>query len=382
MSAPTPNRSSLFSFPNADRTILITHKGELVLGNVSSAAMSMASPVRKKFITPPFGRLVPTLRSETPTSEISSEESVTAVHGRNDTNPTEEYNIQAPGKSPLEFQEDDSEALLILLKIAHVQFANIPTKLSYEKLLAVAVLVDLYDCVELIMPWVQSWIADEATESMKDGQESWLFIAWVFGREEVFVNLAGALSRKLDSKAEEKFLAGPMPPLNTENLLNTRLREIELILQVPYKIVDTIKGISAHWGSLHQTGSSTHSNSVPLRSRSGRIVPGQLCSHGQISCDVVSYGALLLGLASLNLWPEKNAKEVPVSVLTLASQLKDLQFPLWESGYYQYTNTHKACPLGKMAETIDGALTMKPTVATEQLLIHIRAQHKRLHPSA
>ncbi|CAG8974922.1 hypothetical protein HYALB_00006709 [Hymenoscyphus albidus] len=185
MSSLNPNLSSPFSFPDADRTILVTHEGQLVVGQVSSAAMSRASPVWKKFITPPFSRLVPTSRSETPTSEFSSAESITS--------------------------EDDSEALLILLKIAHVQFANIPTKLPFDKLLAVAVLVDLYDCVELIMPWVQSWVADEATESMKDGQESWLFIAWVFGREEVFVNLAGALSRKLDAKAEEKFWLARYP---------------------------------------------------------------------------------------------------------------------------------------------------------------------------
>ena len=56
-----------------------------------------------------------------------------------------------------------------------------------------AILVDQYDCVELVQPWLDSWLANDVTRSKKNRKEGWLFIAWVFGRESVFAALANKL---------------------------------------------------------------------------------------------------------------------------------------------------------------------------------------------
>ena len=49
----------------------------------------------------------------------------------------------------MDFTEDDGDALLILFRLAHIRFKDIPDKLPYNTLLQVAVLCDQYDCVNL-----------------------------------------------------------------------------------------------------------------------------------------------------------------------------------------------------------------------------------------
>jgi len=82
----------------------------------------------------------------------------------------------------LNFAEDDGEALLILLRIAHLQYKEIPATLPYDCLLNLAILVDQYDCIGIIRPWLATWLANEETEWKAPKHESWLFIAWALGR--------------------------------------------------------------------------------------------------------------------------------------------------------------------------------------------------------
>ena len=68
-------------------------------------------------------------------------------------------------------------------------------------------------------PWLASWLEDEKQESLKEGCEGWLFIAWMFGRDTVFEDLACKLVREVNvdheggwrSRVWER-LPEPMPP--------------------------------------------------------------------------------------------------------------------------------------------------------------------------
>lgn len=90
----------------------------------------------------------------------------------------------------LDCTEDDPHAILLLLRIAHLQFKHIPATLDFHTLFEVARLCDYYDCIMLVKPWLSSWLKNEEQESVIRGQEGWLFIAWVFGREDVLLTLA------------------------------------------------------------------------------------------------------------------------------------------------------------------------------------------------
>jgi hypothetical protein len=101
--------------------ILVTYQDEQVIGKVSSRALVLASPVWEKFLFPPW-----------------------IVEG------------QEEGVKEIDCTEDNADALLLLLNIAHLNFVAVPNYLKYEPLFQVALLVDQYQCLNLIKPWLES----------------------------------------------------------------------------------------------------------------------------------------------------------------------------------------------------------------------------------
>lgn len=100
------------------------------------------------------------------------------------------------GQGELSLPEDDAAPLAILLHIAHLNFDRVPQELSFEELLALAVLTDKYDGTRLVQPWIQSWIAGLEYLLLEPGYEEWLWIAWEFGQLESFQRLALHLARR------------------------------------------------------------------------------------------------------------------------------------------------------------------------------------------
>jgi hypothetical protein len=150
---------------DADSVIQVTYDGEICAGKVSSHAMALGSPVWEKFIFPPWSR-------------------------SKETKDLEGKDVQISRVQQLDFVDDDGEALLILLRIAHLQFKDIPVTLSYDHLLNLATLVEEYDCISIVRPWLATWLENEEMEWKEPEHECWLYIAWAFGRHEVFKSLA------------------------------------------------------------------------------------------------------------------------------------------------------------------------------------------------
>lgn len=119
----------------------------------------------------------------------------------------------------IDLSDDNGEALLILLRIAHCQFSMLPSELDFETILHMAALCDKYDCVGLVQPWLELWLVNEKKECFEPGHEDWLFIAWVFGRENIFQTLTRKLLREMTIgdngeglTATGKRFPGLMPP--------------------------------------------------------------------------------------------------------------------------------------------------------------------------
>ena len=86
---------------------------------VSSAVMRIASPVWRTMFDPQ-GPFMDTQRSFT--------------------------------QGEMDLPEDDADALLCVLRIAHLQFRRIPETLDYALLLKVAIICDKYDTVAVVRP--------------------------------------------------------------------------------------------------------------------------------------------------------------------------------------------------------------------------------------
>jgi len=172
-SNPNPDSQTTPQFDSADIDIRVTQNDKVVKWKVSSHALVLASPVWKKFVFPPW----PSLPAQ--------DQLVTGTENSLDSEPS---------AKELDFEEDDNVALLLLLKIAHLQFTDVPAKLSYEELMNVAILCDKYDCVKLVKPWVFKWCQIvEKVATIGTKKHDYMFVAWLFGRQKVFNLLAGRL---------------------------------------------------------------------------------------------------------------------------------------------------------------------------------------------
>ncbi|CAG8974804.1 hypothetical protein HYALB_00000417 [Hymenoscyphus albidus] len=344
----------LFTFPEADLPIVVKHGCERVIGKVSSTAMCLASPVWKKFIKPPFGHLGP---ARTEVAEIESFKAAALGGQESDT----------IGESQLDFQDDNSEALPLLLRIAHFQFVTVTSTLTYHMLLSIAVLVDQYDCVELVHPWIRIWVANENVESLKPDQESWLFIAWVFGSEEVFQTLATSLVRSTDLQNKPKLMNSTMPPSIIESIFEVLKQEISKILEVPYNLAEKLQ--SMFMRRKLTTQESGHHYSTPETE----------CHENEQDCDDLFYGSLMLNLTWAHLWPKKRADEIHISAKALAEELTELRIShLTADGW-----SHESCPpKTHIKYGISNILaTNPPTPVLDSHILHIKTQHKRLNPS-
>ncbi|TGO53382.1 hypothetical protein BOTNAR_0297g00150 [Botryotinia narcissicola] len=119
------NQEHPFVFEDGDVRAKAKHGEQIITFKLSSHALCFASPVWRKFVFPPFPLLSP-IRNE----EEQNSKKACAI-------PEESFpDIE------LNFTEDNPEALLILLQIAHLKFSNVPSQLPYQVLYHIAILCD------------------------------------------------------------------------------------------------------------------------------------------------------------------------------------------------------------------------------------------------
>jgi len=88
----------------------------------------------------------------------------------------------------LKLHDDDPVALCILLKALH-NHPSVPQSLTFRQLVKMAVVVDKYDCSHATSMYGDRWMKAWTARAEKPGFEEWLFVAWVWGVEEIFAKL-------------------------------------------------------------------------------------------------------------------------------------------------------------------------------------------------
>ncbi|KAF4626319.1 hypothetical protein G7Y89_g11843 [Cudoniella acicularis] len=389
-----------FIFPNADLMLLATYEKRPVKGKVSSVAMSLASPVWQKFIFPPF---VPFQDVDKPKDERNTE-----IEEEQDDNGQAGLRPHPPADPPadrpkqlrlsnggymvqeLDFREDNGAALLVLHQIAHLQFRNIPFRLPdrfgcpsyiFNKL---ASMCDLYDCASLVKPWVENWVV-----AAQDGPRSadhvawscchtvdngkWLFIDWVFGREQSFEEGAKCAVRKIYVR---RYLDGTLrykigsrnfpklaPPGLLENLLKHRLRDIKALLDIVYAHEKRItEGVKEEFGW-----------SQPI-----------VCNHYNRSCEAIIYGSLVLELTSLKLWPAIIEHEYSESVEELAESLQNMtihHIGPTKDLFDGKIETHENCGGINIREQVQEYMVKQADPVLPHHREHMRIQRERFEPA-
>ena len=101
----------------------------------------------------------------------------------------------------ISFPDDDAEAMLIVLRIAHLRFQELPGihGLPFETLFNLAVTCDKYDTIKLVRPFLESrgWTRPHNTNVLESWDPSWLFVALKFGYISSFEHGAKYLIRNI-----------------------------------------------------------------------------------------------------------------------------------------------------------------------------------------
>ena len=149
--------------PSGDLSLLVGDQQKNVL--VSSVALSLASPVWRAMLNPQHGFL----------------EAVS-------TNRT------------ISWPEDNTKTCLILLRICHLRFSEVPQTISLHDFLNICIFCDKYDTVTLIRPWVSKWQEDLMPSLIPKDYDQWLFISWTIGDDITFEDIVKTLVLESESR--------------------------------------------------------------------------------------------------------------------------------------------------------------------------------------
>lgn len=125
----------------------------------------------------------------------------------------ESNDLQSRRSSPIEVKENwDSAAFRILMDIIHSRTRKVPKSISLEMLAKIAVLVDYYDCLEVVEIYSNIWI-----EHLKGKQPTtycrdtmlWICISWLFQQPVLFQAATNAASKH--SRGRVQTMELPIP---------------------------------------------------------------------------------------------------------------------------------------------------------------------------
>ncbi|KAK3616282.1 hypothetical protein LTR56_026057 [Elasticomyces elasticus] len=181
----------------------------------------------------------------------------------------------------MEMQDDDPDALKIVLNIAHLRFEAVPQSLDFKQLLSLAILTDKYQATRVLRPWIANWTMDLTRFVGKPGYEECAWIAWEFGLEVEFEHIVTylILHAKVDHEGsclvDDEYLESKQLPSGLiESILDVRYTTIERLLGIPYDYMGRVENKE------HAAG---------------------LCRLSKAECTALLFGSLMLGLKSLGL---------------------------------------------------------------------------------
>ena len=104
--------------------------------------------------------------------------------------------MESSADGTVHFAEDNAAALLLILRIAHLQFRKVPDVLELHELVSLAVVCDKYDTAGLVRPWIKRWersLKNWPAIVEQPGREEYLFFAWTLGDLSTYEKIAQRL---------------------------------------------------------------------------------------------------------------------------------------------------------------------------------------------
>lgn len=129
--------------------------------------------------------------------------------------------MESSSNGTVHFAEDNPAALLLVLRIAHLQFRKVPDVLGFQEMVELAVVCDKYDTAGLVRPWIKQWeesLQERSVLVEEPGREEYLIFAWTFGDLPTYEKIADRLICNATCDDRDRFyvdgnpLGRNMPP--------------------------------------------------------------------------------------------------------------------------------------------------------------------------
>lgn len=283
--------------PVGDMLLSCTTNGEIRRFKVSSQTLCTASDVFRAMLGP--------------TSKFKE---ATELRTAGDTDELYELAIE----------DDDLKVLRYILLYLHHQNLEVPTKISFQELVQVAVVIDKYDLRVALRfmgeMWLQQWkdkpVVSREWDSLlpQSRYENWLFVSWVFGEEDIFKRESAFLTRMsvIGEDGHLSFGIGFIVPESVSRAIAARRGSV----------IDAVSALCHN--QLKKLADGSNAKSPPVCAQGGDQDSKEIC-------DAIQYLLLERRLKKANLLPEDIRTTCGMSLRNLegvfTSQLKGPQYP-------------------------------------------------------
>ncbi|KAF8865167.1 hypothetical protein BDZ45DRAFT_684679 [Acephala macrosclerotiorum] len=215
--------------------------------------------------------------------------------------------LKLQGKLELDLEDDGPLAFEILMNVAHVHGLTVPQSVDIKTLTQLAVVVDKYQALEALQPFVQGWIRDLAFKTKNPSMEATsvtltcLTMCWVLKLGDAFKSMSKVAHQISGCQLTTDTL--PIPSFVLERIEDARQQSItEILTFVQRMVTDFISG----------NGS--------CKTRFDRNEIGR-----RRACNAIILGTLITGLFEHGMWLLPEPPYKGVSLRQLLDKLRDLQ---------------------------------------------------------
>ncbi|KAF8441178.1 hypothetical protein BGX38DRAFT_1204090 [Terfezia claveryi] len=204
---------------------------------------------------------------------------------------------RASTSEPLELSlaDDDPNALTVILRIIHLQYDWVPPSVNANQLYTIAVICDKYDMRQSLEVWLVKWISPLVQPSASPvSGGNWLFIAYAFGRKDLFSRLTKELILQCRSDDDGNLLMNGTPSISAR-----RQQTLEAMIDCLHSIVQEY--------------------SAPDTSKCK-------CTSKQDACDDLALGFLIRTFRRLKIYPEAS-QIVSQAIQEFKTLLDSVRFP-------------------------------------------------------
>ncbi|KXH37002.1 hypothetical protein CSIM01_00066 [Colletotrichum simmondsii] len=261
----------------------------------------------------------------------------------------------------------DSEALLILMKVIHGKTRSVPRQMDLEMLAKLAVLVDYYDCHEVIEIYCPAWIGHLRNKLPVDyGRDMvlWLLISHVFQQDDIFQQMTQVAVLKSAGPVRTMELPIPSSLVGKVSAFDSLFIVAEIVAElVDWRRQDAVEFILE---VLHRLLDSFRNETAG-------------CS---FECSSILLGALTKEMDKHTLLNPKPAKPYSgYSIVDTEKIVRAFRSPVWSSDFsYRHSAKH-SCNLLSMIDCYLNADFDKNKTGfhlSEVFMQHINGEGKRL----